>query len=473
MFPASLYGIDPDWYAWQIHQVSRSGTANIIASPYYKNSPLFIISSVIYNQVGDISASQSLIIYPIIVGVIMPLSVHTLAMKIWNNRTVGLLAASLIMFEPTTMVRSFYPIAQTLVVVFLPIIAILTSEISEKSFSSTVCLLIIFLASMFSHKLGLLIPLVCLSSLLAVKTFSGLLSGYSIANSFDEVRALSYTTLILVVLTAVQMAVVTDFIAYPIVSLFGKKALTNPAIQTIFAADPIFEPNNLLEYIWAIKYQYIYFFLAGIAGLITVIKDFENSIYVLSAAGATLLLFALNYLAPGAIPAGNARWTVFTAPFVILLISGLFSHTNADITRFAYIVLVLVLVSTQTFSGVTIKDGPDRQRYYLTQPEIDSKLFSIRYTSGPVHTDSYLAHERIPWQIQNEQPNNFRSVSKPIIERTLGQEDFKYLLFRNGQKVYRGPIQSWRILYDVRSDLESDTKINHIYSNNDTNIYIS
>ncbi|WP_082224565.1 phospholipid carrier-dependent glycosyltransferase [Halolamina rubra] len=155
-FPASLIGIDPDWFAWQILRVGESGGIDVIQSEFYSSAPLFIIKGTVYYLISGLEVAPGMMIYPITLGITIPILTYVVAMRVWRDKRVSLIAAILMISEPTTINWAIYPIAQSLALIFV-ILAILFVVIYETTGDRRMFLLLLLtvVAMVFTHKLPL------------------------------------------------------------------------------------------------------------------------------------------------------------------------------------------------------------------------------------------------------------------------------------------------------------------------------
>ncbi len=236
-------------------------------------------------------------------------------------------------------------------------------------------------------------------------------------------------------------------------------------------------PSNFLEFIWHLKYEYLFYPLAFVAGLSPFVKFYLNRRYprrlilFIVASGSTMIFFSMKFILPGLLPGGHSRWALFAAPFCVILIASLYIQYPKQSSRGVLTLLLFIMIAAQIFSPVALVDGPTRQTYYLDSSEVQGKEFTTMYVEDPVYTDSFLAQEAVPSQIRFGESNYYPSYNKNLFNNKINSNTFKYLLYRVDQQYYRSGFGSVQLSYDPTQKLKSNTQTNLIYSNSGTELY--
>ncbi|WP_254822982.1 phospholipid carrier-dependent glycosyltransferase [Haloglomus halophilum] len=482
-FPASLIGIDPDWFAWQVFRVSNTGTIEPILSHFYGRAPLFIVFSSMFNHVGEVGVSWSLIIYPFILGIGFPIFVYSIISQLWGNRNHALMGASLIAVEPTSIAWGIYPIAQSLATFFFVASILSVMSLYDHNKSRYYLVFITFVLAMtLTHKLPILYLVLFFGFILILIMTYSVLSYFDIrleservvqgTNIIRTIQLAIFTSVILIV----QFGIITVFLASILPIGTSKPPAISPVVETKWVVNPISEYSSIYHWFWKLEYHLIFFPAAALGGALTLLGHTSDRIdmrttCVLAAAGITTFLFSVSFALPELLPGGNSRWEFFAAPFAVVLIIGLYRGVTSKTKKSILIFILLIMVISQVFSGIAIKEGPGTQRYYLTEPEVSAKAFSNTYVQQPVSTDSYLAKERIPSQIDYQTSNQYRNYNSNLFNRNIDADSFKYLLYRSDQEIYRGEHSSWRLRYNPQPEIEANKRIFKVYTNRNTILY--
>ena len=128
-FPTSLIGMDPDGYALGIERVIRAGRTDAIEVGFYDRAPLFYVLPAVLAILGDASASESMIVYPVLIGAVLPLTAAVLVRWVLGRdtyRAAGMAAIGAGV-ATTTVWFSYWPIAQTLALLYWCILLVSVS----------------------------------------------------------------------------------------------------------------------------------------------------------------------------------------------------------------------------------------------------------------------------------------------------------------------------------------------------------
>lgn len=153
MFPESMIAFDPDTFAISIQTIVVRGDTAEILSTFYRNIPLFHIFTAMFSQIAMVTPAQAMGIWPIIVGVLFPLSAVIFSLYLNHDFKSALAAGALMAVLSNSVAFSYTPIPNLLAAaLFLPFMICFI-----RSFYSGYIYLIpvnaLFLALIFTHKL--------------------------------------------------------------------------------------------------------------------------------------------------------------------------------------------------------------------------------------------------------------------------------------------------------------------------------
>lgn len=167
-FPASPIGMDPNTLAIDIHQVKAAGDLSVIDSRFYQNAPLYFILPAAAGVITGLPVNHAMIVYPIILSIVIPLSSSILALNADQDRqpVVATIAALLTVAATLSFKFSYWPIPQSLATVLLCLFIILVLK-NYHNIRREILLLevLILLGLLFTHKLPLVLILAFLSAL--------------------------------------------------------------------------------------------------------------------------------------------------------------------------------------------------------------------------------------------------------------------------------------------------------------------
>ncbi|MFB6225220.1 MAG: hypothetical protein ABEI13_02080 [Candidatus Paceibacteria bacterium] len=194
----------------------------------------------------------------------------------------------------------------------------------------------------------------------------------------------------------------------------------------------------------------------------------DKAIPVLSAIALLLFLSPMSILVKSMPGIGATRLVPNFAALIAAILSigfinSIDKNINAKMVAIAAFVILLVF---QTGSFVMVPDYPGAHRSYLQQDEVDAKEFVYRYTSGEITTDYWYADESIsPLPNQYTDSNTiFERNSLGYLNKTLFNQNHKYILLRTSIKVYRFNVAGfWELNW--KPSMVPTPKYNTVYDN--------
>jgi len=507
-YPASMIGFDPDTFALSIQTIVQNGTTDGIFSNYYSEVPLFHIFTAIYAQIANIRVAAAMGIWPLIVGLVLPLTAVIFSLYL-NFRLRSALVAGLLMTVLSNSVTfSYKPIPNLLAAVFFYMSIICVYKIYHSNKIAFVPANILLVGLIYSHKLH---PMTIVLGLLAIVVISyidpsfgiifrpkfEIMTGIFVITALwvvvilDVVPSLLIGGLLILSASLVQLKEMNNtqsqvgnsvyrsiggslwiFLLLSGVLLFIQwTLLTNQAYSILVRTiSPLLTET---ETVTGVNYQFEYaepvtlgtldifyhhsdklviFLLTSIAWL--------YYFYRQSRASAVLLGFLITCLAlvPFGLFAGvsgglGAQRVLLAFSAVAIAISAAFLSENLN----GVVKLVIVaLIVIQIFSVGFVPDYPNSYRSYLTEEEVEAKEFGLDYVESTIHTDLFYASEsvlpvtsrgtKIDKNYNQYTDNPYRSFGPELFRRELDNDKYSVMAFRLDIDVYRSTVPGARTL---------------------------
>lgn len=473
MIPNSLIGMDPDRYAWAIHNVVETrSVAGSEFSVFYEQTGVMLSFGAISSVVPGLDATETMATYAIILGLIVPLSVAAISQRLWPSKPrIPIYSASIATVATAMLKFSGWPIAQSLAVVFWVVFLLLLFRLLEpdRRFATLVIGIAVPLA--FVHKLSPLITL-----LAAVGVLLGSASARSRlykAPQSNPVRTLGMVGLALTILAYLQWNTSGYFIGVVWHSLrtIDFSGGVSSSIN-ITAAEPILDGLTLL--IYRRGHALALGTFAGFGWLLLLVSDRRGSTRLLLGCVAVVEGFtALAFVAPRL----SFERPVFFAEPLLAIVAGVILAAIATTKRVSASnhlasVLFIGLLLTQAFAAPAMPDSTHQPRYYLEGNEIESKQHASTYGPDTVHTDYYLAEERVNWT--GDSDTEFEAADEAYLKGNLVGE---YIVYRDPGVWYTphllpaAPGSMWELTWDPSKEL--DQKYNRVYDSESTSHYNS
>ena len=494
LFPASLVGVDPISYAAQIGHVMRTGTAGAITFNFYSDVSFSITFPAMFGLMADLSASEALVIYPLLMSILTPLVVADLTLRaasedlIWKAFVAALLGAVVAVLTRF----SYWPIAQTLGMVFWMVFIVTAIKYYEiRSRRVFLLIMLTFLGMTFAHKLPLLIVFAVISTLVFVATIGRIVRSREGTTTIKRPRG-TIIGLLSGTLMLTQWAYLTRFIRSVLLKALGVLTTDDITLSPPTTVSPptaaVPPSGGLLGIISRRLYGLVLISLGGVAFLYLLSKSHERerpTIKVLLI-GATMpmVLLGLSVVArhpasPMPPPAPN-RFVSFLEPVLIPLVAVVFvkgvKSTGSSprwlsrLTTGVSVLLVGVILFAQIFTAPALPDYPNTPRYYLTAQESEAKSFGYEYVDGPIHTDWFTIVSGPPAsRLSEDVPDQYVSTTASLLNGTVVQQDHEYVLYRSDVKYYPTTVGPWKLTWSPERVL--DSKYNRIYTTGKSMLY--
>ncbi|MFC7157490.1 hypothetical protein ACFQPA_18850 [Halomarina halobia] len=490
-FPASLIGYDPGLYVQQIDQLIEANRVSAIDETeisFYSKAPFFLLLVAAISFVGGVTPEAAMIVYPVIVGVMYPVSAFAIIRRIapvdpLRTATVGTAPATV---AALSLHYGFHPLAQTLaVVLWLAFVISVTRYYVHRTSADFLVIMLLLMAMLSTHKVpGVLV----VGTFLLL--FVGTLSTHSVSEMQDAWRDRSVRSLLL--LTGVTLFAHWTFIAefidrvlFRIALLFSPTFLTiflervfrlfgggaasgGPASEAIVSPLVVFLMNNL--------YAVVLFPLAAIGWVALFVRHRSDPAtrVLLTASALISFLVVLGYVQRVAV--NPRRFTFFAEVLLLVLVAVVIGRLVATgargrtpVTGAIIFGLLLVLLSTQVFATVALPNHPVSSPDGLTAGEQQAKRFTHAHVPGEVHTDFFYAVKPPADPSRSGESEKYISMGEELLNQSENLSRHDYVLYRERVDTHRTPGKTWRVTWDAQRYL--DGEYSRIYSNNDVTLY--
>lgn len=499
LVPAHLVGGDPDVFAIFAHLTLISGDSPILYNSFYSNAPYFHIFIAQVSMLFDLKTTTSVIVIPVLVGLLVPLLVYMIARSVSNSNNTPQLSALFSAVLPLNIYIGYWTVPQSIGLIFFLLIVYYLSEISapnlpnnivQQGGSRKMSLIFIFmLSSVYLHKLILPSLLVCIIFYYILSIVSSILLKKQKLNTGSLKISIGLITGLIILF---QMIFATDYFlqgtllisntldASP--SLISGVGSTNPELGVHPESD---FPFYLLK---SHSHAIIMIIIAGLVWTYEFVNNSDKHTYILSVVAGTtsiVVITGLNAFSSSAV--SPVRTYMFAGPLLAILIAIAVTNISSS-TRFksVKIVLLVLFVSSQVFSAAALPVFPNEPRSYLTSSEVEAKGFGHEYIEEPVYTDLFYAYQKAtqldritskthpavtpPWVSKMQ----YRSISRALFENKSLLNDIKYISYRHNVDVYFVQPGIWKES-SYRLTWEPENRFmenrNKIYSNSDVSYF--
>jgi hypothetical protein len=487
-FPAELIGLDPYTYARQIALIMQTGSTDAVELFFYSDASAFMIFPAMFGLMARLPASETLVVYPILIGVVVPLGTLVLTTYLVSGRgwREGGTAAVIAVVATATVYYGYVPIAQTLAIIFWSVFLYLSVRYYEfESKRAYVLAIVMLVALSFTHKLPLLIVfamLVALASFVGLRRVvtKGLRAiakrrGRLEISSFARNQRFGLTlTMLSGVFLYFQWAYVTDFIiavTMTVVAVFSGGTAVSPTLATPTAA---VAPQSELVGILLRRTHGLALLLVGSVAWLVVLRNRRSipaALVVLVGSAVTVGFLFLGAFNPSSSSTSSPlRFLFLVEPVLIPIIAAVFGRVSirrwTGVLSLGFVVLLLV---TQVYSVPAIPDHPGGPREYLTAEEIEGEEFGYRYATEPVFTDWYFTAASPQLRASAEAPRQYRSFNQRLLNGTIPEQNYEYIALRTDVDIYNTQRGLWRLTWNPEATL--DGTHSRIYANGGVALY--
>lgn len=482
IFPASMIRFDPDSYAVKSQVIVNTGSLEATISGFYQSAAMFPLTGSIATLIFGIPVDKSYSIYPIVVGLALPLFAAVLARRISKSKIVGPIAAAIVTAGAASTIFAAAPIPITLAAIYVAA-TIITLTVAPTQFRLQKALVYLLFAAAagLTHKISLFL----LTGILVTYTiYTGVVTVFGMEIKNKKMGVISLITISLLI---VQWFYLTDFILGAIYQISAvvltevrNVGTTNPSAAIRATRPLIISLQNNAFYLLSLLF-------GGFAG-IYVFRDFYQwRVRLLQSAALITVVVTLPSAVMGSGP-GFQRIYIYASVFVAALISVAIARivsweiVRGDLRwkhRIAIAVLI-VLVIVNPLSVIATPDYPGTSRQYLTEQEVTGKTWTNNYVSVIVYRDLYYGDEVVdfkraaegPTWHQEQVPNPWDPglLNEELYNGTLPSKDYQVVSLRTDVTYYRLRGGDYRLQWNPIAKM--DTKSNRIYANGGVVTYV-
>lgn len=491
LWPPTLLGMDPDQVAVATQRIMNHGSTDAISGLYFYSK---IAGMYVYTAsaglITGLDARWALIMYPLAVGIIVPLVVFIILRRLTdqsNGATIAVMVGvAIATFAGATIRFSSEPLPQVLAaLLWLVFLTALVCYTTSRRW--VVVLLISVLAAAGTHKLGIAVVGVGLVGIAVTETVLG--------NGGRSAPIAEPTLVGIVALTgAVQMLWATNYgsavattIVIPIIGLVDgtTAAVTTPewthAVLAVDGVAGILSRNGHWLVLGAV---------AGICWCIAAIHHFRHQhlplVPAILGVAATFAAFIAGVVVLP-ISLSIDRLSLYSEPIFALVIALAVAlvfqrrHNPRSTATIAVSVLVIVIVASQLFAAPATPDYPGTERFYLENSEVDAKEWAVTNGALPLHADAYYARQIIelnredaPYETGShvaEQSVRYNSEVETLLNRRLIEDgEYEYFADRRAT-VYNMGGNHHTLTWEPERTLNRNGNHARVYDNEGVTIY--
>lgn len=465
-----------------------TGDVSNTADGFYQFAVLFHTLGAEVGLLTGLPVDTAYAIFPIWVGLSLPLFSAVLAQRVSGSTQAMIVAAIISAVGASTVGYSIATVPMMLAAVILAGAVMSLTLANKPKWPWLLIMLIFSLALTFTHKL----PLLLLFGIVTAFIFYTGIVRYANRRQHTQGWDLGVAMACLLgsILT-LQWLFLTDFLTvaaglgYGVVKPFGGNGTTQP----IFSAAELINPP-IFEKLFNVSYYFVGVAIGGLAGLELFRKSSDRSVRALQCAALIAVCFSLPGVVFDSVP-GFQRVFVYGSVFVAALIgvgttrlrdfAAASDNESFKIASHAMVaLLILGFIALNPLAVVANPDHPSSYRQYLNSGEVEGKHFTNSYIEDTVYRDYYYGDETVDfsraadgadWH-QATVPNpdwNPGLLDEELKNGTLLEKRYEYVALRTDVTIYRLDGGRYRLLWDPETPLNAE--YNTIYSNGKVNIY--
>lgn len=492
-YPASLVGFDTGLYAHQAQLLLDASHIQGLESAeigFYAKAPLFILLNALFGLLGGTSPETAMVVYPIVVGVIYPVSAFILAQHIAAREPLrtAAISAAVAAVATLSLQYGFHPIAQTLaVVLWLAFLLALVRYYDRRTRADFLLVIVFLTALLLTHKLPGIVVGGTLLTLLGITILSEGREGSQTLRSSAPILPLLIFTWVTVF---AQMTFITEYIKRVVLRgiVVVSPTFFSTFVERVFAvfggSDPgggATAPNAVINPLLILLMNNLYtitLFPLAAVGWVALLARQRTDPYtqiVLAGSGFLMLFVVLGYVRR--VVANPRRFTFFAEVILIVLAAAVIGWLFVAIDRSFSLAkvpvvfgIVLFLLTAQVFAVPALPNHPVGPRDYLTETEIQGKQFTQSHVPNRVHTDFFYAAKPPANPTQVGEPRKYLSMDEELLQRSNNLTRHDYVLYRENVEVYHTPGKFWRLNWDAVSLF--NRTYSRVYSNDGTTVFI-
>lgn len=477
LFPASPIGYDPFYFVNDIRKIVASH--GLLHQGFYMDIPFFNLLAATTSLILNISPNDAMAIFPLVIGLVLPLAVWSMMQTSFQQDQLILLAVILAVVGTTTLKYSYWPIPQTLSLVFwLIFLFVLIKFLHTRSQRMLIIIILLQGALIFTHKFApLIVFLVTGASLMYVS--------YSRTGIVDAaINSSGRIVLILLILLSLQWVFATSLITQ--LMLIPKEIILAdflPSIVGRFASIP--EPNvsspmgNLptaasptivgWQRNFIRRMSSIVMILLGIPATFAfafwiVTNDRKEMAPVIFSILMLLPFVVIGFFDSSIIPPHRAVLLAESCLSIVVI----FSLYEITPNRKVLLGLFLILLATQLGATNSVPDYSGTPRLYLNGGEVGGDEFVTAYVKEPVLTDYYFGTVNSE---RGKLGDRYKYSPEAFLNANISSTNCNFVLRRDIEVYisrpwdYDSDNQWWKLDWDIESVLNEQE--NRVYDNAD------
>lgn len=474
-FPASMLRNDPDRIALWSQHIIDAGSVDAVRphSSFYADAPLMLLLAALVGIVVDTTARWAFLIWPVLSTTVLPITAAAIASRLWSDSDITVITAILAATFTHGWMYSYGALPQTASVYlwagFILVGVLLVRQAVSKP-TGLAMMSLLFVGSVFAHKISVFVMVAAVGGALAVLIALGT-AGFRPGNGQPLQKTFLSLSLISAGLLVIQWEHITGYTDRAVGRILaigsspsGTDAPTHTAAVAV-NADVLSIVSYSMHIVTGLA-------VGGLCWLYLARRDYfdDGVVYLLSACAVVTAMAVVAIFAPIA----NGRIHFFAEPLLAVVIAaGLVAAFRRDgaigSTKTLAIVVVIGFISIQMFVAPATPDYPGTSTGYLTQSEVDAKLWGEQH-ADLIHTDQRFERENPPRNIEAlVYPDTYQSLGEEVLSGEISDE-YACVAYRDGSDgIHAVPDGSYQMTWDFETAVQSE--FGQVYSNSDVRQY--
>jgi len=463
-YPTSVIGFDPGKNIVNSIRILETGGTSHIERSFYQTANAYSVLVSQFVAVTGIAARQSLVIFPILFGSVILLSMYALLerMSTTDSEAVVKILTILVLSLVVITKHSFWPIPQSLGTLLLFIAVMLLTSLKDARVRFL--LIPILVIMIYTHKL----PLAIFFFILFIYRAITISKRFINSRELPRIRATDYLLAFSFVLLCFQFTILTEFFAMLVAR--GVRLLGGETTRIKYA-DPITQATHATRQLTGfvgIIYQYGHAIalltISGLAWLYTVLQRPKTMMkqYIVFATAILVALTITSYIF--SLIGVPYRYLMFVGPFCVLLISIAMDEAEISEPKHKHVlsVILIIIIFAQITAPAAVPDSPDTPRDYLDSKEISAREFNHDYITKTVYTDTFMALKPTINPEKTGTKSEYNIYDERLVNGSL-PNNFQYVTIRSHVNVFGLATSTWRLHWDPTT--MASMKSSKVYTN--------